>query len=91
MGNFCFGGNQNPSDKDTYIFQIKYNFTNNNLTSYGIKVIPCSISSVTSTNDYCPTPLEGSSKTELLDKLVNLSPDLRLKLNDDFSYINVNN
>jgi hypothetical protein len=92
LGNFCFGGNQNPGDKDTFIFQIKYKFTNNTLTSTGIKVIPCSISSVSNINDYCPTPLLDDKKTQLLNKLIKLSPNIGLKLNnDDFSYIDVNN
>lgn len=92
LGNFCFGGNQNPGDKDTFIFQIKYRFTNNVLTSTGIKIIPCSISSVSNINDYCPTPLGGNRKNELFNKLIKSSPNLSLKLNnDDFSYIAVNN
>ncbi len=91
LGNFCFGGNQNPPDKDTFIFQVKYKFTNDKLTSSGIKVIPCSISSVTNTNDYCPTPLVDTRKTEFMNKLIKYSPNLNLTLTDDFSFINVNN
>ena len=92
LGNFCFGGNQNPPDKDTFIFQIKYKFTNNTLTSTGIKIIPCSISSVSNINDYCPTPLQGDKKIQLLNKLIKASPNLSLQLNNDnFSYIDVNN
>lgn len=90
LGNFCFGGNQNPNDKNTFIFQIKYKFTNNNLTSYGIKVIPCSISSVNYINDYCPTPLTDSKKNELLNKIKTLSPNLNLTLSDDFSFVTTN-
>jgi len=86
LGNFCFGGNQNPYDKDTFIFQTKYRFTNNVLTSTSIKVIPCSISSATNINDYRPTPLEGDKKLHLLAKITKLSPNLGLKLEaDDFS------
>jgi len=92
LGNFCFGGNQNPPDKDTFIFQINYKFKNNVLTSTGIKIIPCSISSVSNINNYCPTPLQGAKKIELISKVTKISPNLNLKLNnDDFSYIDVNN
>lgn len=31
LGNFCFGGNKNPSDKDTMIFQQTFTFKNNSL------------------------------------------------------------
>jgi len=57
LGNFCFGGNSNPADKDTFIFQQTFNFTEGELTGTEIEIIPCSISSVSDTNDYKPTPL----------------------------------
>lgn len=91
LGNFAFGGNKNPKDKDTFILQTNFKFEDNKLKSYGIKVIPCSISSVSHTNDYCPTPLEESKKTAFLNKLNKLSINLDFKLQDDFFYIDVNN
>lgn len=91
LGNFCFGGNSNPNDKTTFIFQSNLKFTNNNLTSIGVRVIPCSISTVNYTNDYCPTPLKGDAKLTLLSNLNNLSKDSGFKISDKFFYINVNN
>ena len=91
LGNFCFGGNSNPKDKDTFIFQSDFKFTNDNLTSIGVRVIPCSISSVDYKNDYCPTPLKGDAKTNLLRKLNDLSPNSGFKISDEFFYIDINN
>ncbi|MGH4052422.1 MAG: CapA family protein [Clostridium sp.] len=91
LGNFCFGGNTNPTDKTTFIFQSDFKFINNNLTSIGVRVIPCSISSVSYKNDYCPTPLAGDAKANLLNNLNNLSKDSGFKISDKFFYINVNN
>lgn len=91
LGNFCFGGNVNPSDKDTFIVQTKLKVTGSALNSIGLRVIPCSISSVNYTNDYCPTPMTGQKKTALLNKLNKLSFNLNFKVNDDFSFIDVNN
>ena len=88
LGNFCFGGNSNPSDKTTFIFQSNLKFVNNKLTSIGVRVIPCSISSVNYTNDYCPTPLVGSAKVRLLSKLNRLSDNAGFKISDKFFYIN---
>ena len=90
LGNFCFGGNSNPRDKTTFIFQSNLKFTNNNLTSIGVRVIPCSISSVAYTNDYCPTPLHGVAKINLLSSLNELSQKSGFKISDEFFYINVN-
>jgi poly-gamma-glutamate synthesis protein (capsule biosynthesis protein) len=89
LGNFCFGGNKNPSDKNTMIIQIKFNFTNNKFTSYDLKVIPCSISSVNYMNDYCPTPLKDNPKTLLLEKLNKISPNLDFKIDGEFHNIKV--
>jgi poly-gamma-glutamate synthesis protein (capsule biosynthesis protein) len=91
LGNFSFGGNRNPKDKDAFILQTKFNFVDQKLKSYGIKVIPCSVSSVSNLNDYCPTPLEGAKKDNFFKKLNNLSKNLIFELKDDFFFIDVNN
>ena len=91
LGNFCFGGNSNPTDKTTFIFQSNLKFTNNKLTAIGVRAIPCSISSVNYKNDYCPTPLKGDAKVNLLDNLNKLSQNSGFKISDEFFYINVNN
>lgn len=90
MGNFCFGGNSNPSDKDSMILQAKFYVDDNKLTKYDLKVIPCSISTVQNLNDYCPTPLEGSSKTKVMDKLNKLSSGFGFKVSDEFQPVESN-
>lgn len=70
LGNFCFGGNKNPSDKDCMIFQQTFTVTGNEVaTDDAINVIPCSISSVSSSNNYQPTPAEGDEKDRILAKI----------------------
>lgn len=91
LGNFAFGGNSNPKDKRTFIFQSNLKFTNNTLTSIGVRVIPCSVSSVEYKNDYCPTPLKGEAKFNLLSNLNKLSENSGFKISDEFYYIDVNN
>lgn len=69
LGNFCFGGNKNPHDKDTMIYIQKFNFKNNELLSQEYDVIPCSISSVSNRNNYQPTPLEGVEADRVMKKI----------------------
>lgn len=70
LGNFCFGGNRNPSDKDTMIFQQTFSFAEDGTALPGeAKVIPCSVSSVSSRNDYRPTPLEGEDYNRVLERI----------------------
>ena len=70
LGNFCFGGNKNPGDKDCLIFQQTFEMTDDGrIADAGITVIPCSVSSASNTNDYRPTPLEGTEAARVLRKI----------------------
>lgn len=71
LGNFCFGGNTNPKDKDTMIFQHTFTFTDAVLQpeENSIRIIPCSVSSVTDRNDYRPTPQTGEEAERIMKKL----------------------
>jgi poly-gamma-glutamate capsule biosynthesis protein CapA/YwtB (metallophosphatase superfamily) len=74
LGNFMFGGNKNPSDKDTFIFQQTFYFQNGQLTDRKeINIIPFRISSVTTRNNYQPTPLEGEDAERVKTKIFDLS------------------
>ncbi|MDR0992698.1 MAG: CapA family protein [Ruminococcus sp.] len=62
LGNFCYGGHSNPSDKDTAIFQQEFINDNGRVTLGDSRMIPCTLSSVSFTNDFCPTPKEEISE-----------------------------
>ncbi|WP_339226982.1 CapA family protein [Oceanobacillus sp. FSL K6-2867] len=77
LGNFMFGGNRNPDDKDTFIFQQTFHFAFNELTDKkNIKIIPTSISSLANRNNYQPTPLEGIEADRVLKKILTLSDEI---------------
>ena len=70
LGNFCFGGNSNPADKDTMIFQQRLIVdADGTVRDGGINIIPCSLSSVKYTNDFQPTPLTGAESKRVLRKI----------------------
>ncbi len=69
MGNFCFGANKNPSDKDSFIYQQTFRLTEEGIISPDSQVIPCSISSTHTHNNYQPTPLEGDESERVLERL----------------------
>lgn len=74
LGNFCFGGNKNPSEKDCIIWQQEFELDENGLAAvYEPNIIPCSISSVTSRNNYQPTPLSGARGRKVLDRIEDYS------------------
>lgn len=76
LGNFVFGGNRNPSDKDTMIFQETFHYENGILISTSINIIPCSLSSRKDLNDYQPTLLEGEEQEQVLKKVLKASTNL---------------
>jgi poly-gamma-glutamate synthesis protein (capsule biosynthesis protein) len=70
LGNFCFGGNSNPSDKDCMIFQQTFTITGDEVaTDDQVSFIAASISSTSSSNNYQPTIAEGSEKTRIEAKI----------------------
>lgn len=77
LGNFCFGGNPNPSDTDTMIFTQTFSFREGTVAKNDdYIIIPCSITSSKSSNNYQPTPLEGDEKIRVEEKIRERSKNL---------------
>lgn len=87
LANFCFGGNTNPSDKDTMIFQQKFTLLEDEvLITDDVRIIPCSISSVTTPNNYQPTPQTGEEAARIMQRINDYSKDFGVQfesLSDD--------
>lgn len=82
LGNFCFGGNTNPSDKDTMIFQQTFYFKKNKLQrTKDVRIIPCRLSSTTAINNYQPTPLKGSAKKRVINRVNSYSKSYGVAFN----------
>ncbi len=70
MGNFCFGGNHNPADKDCFMYRMTFETEDGLLTGeWESEIIPCRVSSQSSYNDYKPTPAEGEEKERILKRM----------------------
>lgn len=77
LANFCFGGNTNPSDKDTIIFQQTFTFRDKKWKKdNNIRIIPCTVSSTNAINNYQPTPLKGRAKQRIIQKMNTYSKPL---------------
>ncbi|MGM7635106.1 CapA family protein [Bacillus sp. Hm123] len=78
LGNFMFGGNRNPNDKDTYVFQQTFHLTDGQLTDKKeIKVVPFSISSVSERNNYQPKLLTGDEAVRVKNKIIDVSNQIK--------------
>lgn len=69
LSNFCFGGNKNPSDKDTMIYQHTFELEDKVVVNESNNIIPCMITSNKSRNNYQPTIVSGNDATRVLNKI----------------------
>jgi poly-gamma-glutamate synthesis protein (capsule biosynthesis protein) len=74
LGNFCFGGNSNPSDKDSMIVQLIIKKTGKKI-SITSKVIPARLSSHDGYNDLRPKIATGKTKSRIEKKIKEISGD----------------
>ena len=79
LGNFCFGGNNNPSDKDTVIYRQVFTFVDGILQEdENMMLIPATISGHDNYNDYQPAIATGDRKTEIQNRLTDYSTQFGL-------------
>ena len=84
LGNFCFAGNANPTDKRCLIFQQSFGFTPGmgmaqaGFTDLGINIIPASISSVREENNFQPTVMPAEEGAELLKAVASVSTNFSM-------------
>ncbi|MCR4904266.1 MAG: CapA family protein [Butyrivibrio sp.] len=83
LGNFCFGGNTNPKDKDTIIWQQSFKVSGENVICDYAKIYPCSISSSQSLNDYCPLILSGSRGQKIINRMNSLSGSYGIEFDEN--------
>lgn len=68
LGNFCFGGNKNPSDKNTAIYQQTFTLVDGELqTDLDASILPCRLSGSSSYNDFRPIVAEGDTAADILE------------------------
>lgn len=82
LGNFSFGGNRNPSDKDTAVIQQEVlRYTDGSVGLGDLEIIPCRVSTVDNWNDFRPTPYEKDHPgyDRVLSKLEGSFNDFTLK------------
>ena len=76
LGNFSFAGNIKPDDMDTFIFQQRFRvYPDGRAQNEGFRIVPCSISSQESVNDFKPTPKEGEAAQAVVERLYELNAD----------------
>jgi len=78
LANFCFGGNANPPDQDSFIFQQTFSFYDGVLLpDISKNIIPIFVSSVRYRNNFQPTVAEGADAERILGRIERYSAWLR--------------
>lgn len=78
LANFSFGGNANPTDQDSFIFQQTFTFYRDVLQPENdINIIPIFISSVRNRNDFRPTIAKDQDAERILARVKRYSKPLR--------------
>ena len=89
LANFCFGGNPWPTEMDTFIYQQTFTIENGQLLSDNVvNLIPCSVSSDYSYNNYQPTPQTGEDADRIMEKLRERSANMDFAESDSYDYFN---
>ncbi len=84
LANFCFGANRNPSDKDTMIAQQTFTFVEGQKQEETeFRIIPCSITSDPSRNDYRPTPSAGDEASRIISRVNEYSEGFGLQFDEN--------
>lgn len=84
LGNFCFGANRNPADKDTMIFQQTFTFVDGvKQEDQQVQVIPCSVSSVKDRNNFQPTPAQGEEAVRIIGRINTYSEGFGVSFAED--------
>ena len=84
LGNFCFGGNYEPSDMDSFIYQQTFTVKGGELAEDNVtNIIPISISSASSYNNYQPTPYEDPDEiARIIAKIKDLTAEPGIPLTE---------
>lgn len=80
LGNFVFGGNDDPMDYSTMMYQQTFTFENGNLAVdsqlSSAKIIPCRVSTSKTVNNYQPIPVGGNEGASIIKKINSSSKKL---------------
>ncbi len=87
LANFSFGGNSNPKDKDTFIFQQKFVLDSHtkDIKSLSANIVPCKISSTDERNNFQPMPVEGNEARRILNRIYEASSMFERGFSDEGS------
>lgn len=84
IGNFCYGGNKNPDDKDSGIFQQTFTLVDGAVErDMNARFLPCSLSGKNTYNNYRPVLVTGDKYDRIICKMNQYSEAFGLALDEE--------
>ncbi|UOO88020.1 CapA family protein [Vitreoscilla massiliensis] len=86
LANFVFGGNGNPSDKDSVAVQLRLDFAGKQLLAQDVLALPLSVSGRSNGNDYRPVWANAATQARIHAKMQAASNvDVRMGWREDLT------
>jgi poly-gamma-glutamate synthesis protein (capsule biosynthesis protein) len=77
LGNFVFGGNVNPADKEAIVYRASFTAAaDGRMAPSGEEIVPVRITTATERNDFRPVALEGDARARVLARIATYSEKL---------------
>ncbi len=76
LGNFVFGGNVNPADKEAIIYRASFTLTNGLIAPAGEEIVPVQVTTAPERNDFRPIVLAGEARERTLARVAAFSEGL---------------
>ena len=76
LGNFVFGGNVNPADKEAIIYRASFTLTDGLIAPSGEEIVPVQVTTAPERNDFRPIVLAGDARERTLARVATYSEGL---------------
>lgn len=76
LGNFVFGGNVNPTDKEAIVYVASFTAADGRVVPSGEEIIPVRITTAPERNDFRPVVLSGEARERALARVASASEGL---------------
>jgi len=76
LGNFVFGGNVNPTDKEAIVYRASFTAADGRMAPSGEEIVPVRVTTAPERNDFRPIALEGEDRARVLARIATYSEGL---------------
>jgi poly-gamma-glutamate synthesis protein (capsule biosynthesis protein) len=76
LGNFVFGGNVNPTDKEAIIYRASFTAEGGKIAPSGEEIVPVRVTTAPERNDFRPVALAGEARSRTLARVATYSEGL---------------